>query len=183
MSLVDKRYAEAFLQISVEHNLVKDHLDWLRKLYYVFRDNREFRDALNNPKLEAKQKQEIASAVLEDEIPALMLNFLKVLIESGRMSNFPTIAKQYRGLAYKHEKIQIVRIRSAFALEHDQIKAVGEKYRKLFDATAVLTEFEVDHKLLGGIVVQVGDTVYDHSIAGRLNSLKKTLSRGEIYEA
>jgi len=183
MSLVDKRYAEAFLQISVEQNQVSEHLIFLRKLYYLMRDNKEFRDTLNNPKLEIKQKQEIANAVLEESLPALVLNFLKVLIESGRISRFSYIAKQYRGLAYKHEKIQIVRIHSAFHLEKDQISAIGEKYRKIVDASSVITEFELEPKLLGGIVVQVGDTVYDHSIAGRLNSLKKTLNWGEIYEA
>jgi len=183
MSLVDKRYAEAFLQISVEQNQVEEHLQLLRKLYYLYRDNKDFRGALNNPKLEIKQKQEIASAVLQEELPTLIINFLKVLIESGRIASFPNIAKQYRGLAYKHSKIQIVRIFSAFNLDDLQIKSIGEKYRKIYDASGVITEFEIDKSLLGGVVIQVGDIVYDHSLSGRLKSLEKTLNWGEIYEA
>ncbi|MEI6602738.1 MAG: ATP synthase F1 subunit delta [Clostridia bacterium] len=183
MSLVDKRYAEAFLQVSVEQNQVKEHLEFLRKIYYLMRDNKDFRHALNNPKLEIKQKQEIANAVLGEQMPVMIVNFLKVLIESGRIGSYSSIAKQYRGLAYKHEKIQIIRIRSAFPLDETQIRAIGEKYREMYEASSVITEFEIDKTLLGGILVKVGDIVYDNSLAGRLNSLKKTLNWGEIYEA
>ena len=183
MSLADKRYAEAFLQISVEQNQVKEHLEYMRNLYYLFRDNKDFRSALNNPKLDIKQKEEIANAVLQDGLPPLIINFLKVLIESGRISNFRNVAIQYRGLAYKHSKIKIVRILSAFELDVEQIKALGEKYGKLVGASSVITGFEIDQSLLGGVIIQIGDMVYDLSMSGRLKSLKKTLNWGEIYEA
>jgi len=183
MALVDKRYAEAFLQISIEQNQVKEHLEFLRELYYLIRDNGDFRDALNNPKLAIKQKQEIVNEVLHEMMPESIINLIKVLIKSGRVSHFPNIAKQYRGLAYKHSKIQIVRITSAFELDQDQINALAEKYRKQTGASSVITGFEIDKSLLGGVVIQVGDIVYDHSLAGRLNSMKKTLNWGEIYEA
>jgi len=183
MSLVDKRYAEALLQLSIETDAVEEHLQCIRSLYYLIRDNKDFQNALNNPKIEIRQKQEIANAILQNEVPELIVNFLKVLIESGRIESFPTIAKQYRSLAYKHSKIQVVRIASAFELENEQIHAIGEKYRRLYDASSVITEYQTDPSLLGGLVVHVGDMVYDHSMSGRLKSMKKTLNWGEIYEA
>ena len=51
----------------------------------------------------------------------------------------------------------------------------------MIDATPVIT-LEVDPSLIGGLVVQVGDDVYDASVRTRLEQLRDRLIEGKTHE-
>jgi F-type H+-transporting ATPase subunit delta len=55
------------------------------------------------------------------------------------------------------------------------------KLNGAFDATVDLT-LNVDSSLIGGTVIRIGDTVYDGSIANRLERIRTTVRENTIRE-
>ena len=70
-----------------------------------------------------------------------------------------------------------VSVRSAVPLTDAQRAALEDSLARSLGATPILTA-AVDPALLGGLVVQVGDVVYDGSVRNRLEQLRHRLIQG-----
>jgi F-type H+-transporting ATPase subunit delta len=67
------------------------------------------------------------------------------------------------------------------ALDDAQRSALADRLAKMLAATPLLS-YQVDPTLIGGLVVQVGDDVYDASVRRRLQQLRNRLIEGKKYE-
>jgi F-type H+-transporting ATPase subunit delta len=74
------------------------------------------------------------------------------------------------------------KVRTATALSPGMEAEVQQALSAATGKTAIL-ETAVDPSLIGGIVAQVGDKVYDASVRARLNSLYTTLAQRSAAEA
>jgi F-type H+-transporting ATPase subunit delta len=74
-----------------------------------------------------------------------------------------------------------VQVRSAVPLADDQADRLRQQLRESLRLDPVLRT-EVDPKLLGGIVVKVGDWLYDASVRARLDSIRKQLIERSSHE-
>ena len=86
---------------------------------------------------------------------------------SARRGRLPDLLEQRTG------KVR-VQVRSAVPLEDDQRARLTEQLHALLQREPVLEE-TVDPALLGGLVVQVGDYLFDASVRNRLRSIKDQL--------
>ena len=73
-------------------------------------------------------------------------------------------------------------------LENSVVDEIRDIIAKAFDEDEVIIETEVDDSLIGGLRLQVGDTVYDGSLAHRLNVIRnsivsETVPEGDVTEA
>ena len=73
-------------------------------------------------------------------------------------------------------------------LENSVVDEIRDIIAKAFDEDEVIIETEVDESLIGGLRLQVGDTVYDGSLAHRLNVIRnsivsETVPEGDVTEA
>lgn len=101
-------------------------------------------------------------------------NFLKLLVENGRLPVLPEIARLFEELRADAERTLKVIVRSATELS-DEYKArlastLAQKYGREVDLNAV-----VDENMIGGAVIQAGDLVIDGSLRRRLNLLSEAL--------
>lgn len=108
-------------------------------------------------------------------------NFLKVLARRDRLELVPAI----RGVV--NEQLQAaagrrqVEIRTATALSDDAKRNVAEQLQNKLGFEPILNE-EVDESLIGGLIIQVGDTVYDSSLRTRLKTLTGRLTERTFNE-
>ena len=109
------------------------------------------------------------------------LNFLKVVARHGRLDVLRAIHRRTRAL---HEsKLGRVRVlvTTATPLAGDQAARIAESLRPMLKGEPVLEE-RVDPGVIGGIVVRVGDTVYDGSIANQLENLRQQIIDRSAHE-
>lgn len=111
----------------------------------------------------------------------LFANFLRVLTRHRRLNVFRLIYDLATREAEKRAGKQRFQIRSATPLAQD---AVAELTAKLKAATKTepILEMTVDPALLGGLVVRIGDTVYDSSLRTRLKQMSGLLHERYINE-
>jgi F-type H+-transporting ATPase subunit delta len=106
-----------------------------------------------------------------------LMDFLKILAQRGRFDCFPAVERAARGI--QDEMTGRVRavITSATELS-DEMKERLEKQFSTMLGKKVLASVKVDPAIIGGVVVRVGDTVYDISVANKLKQLKSKAIKG-----
>jgi F-type H+-transporting ATPase subunit delta len=101
-------------------------------------------------------------------------NFLKLLLEYGRVDVLPEIAEHFEALKAEVENVVDVTVTSATALDDAQKQAIIVALRKRL-GREVRLEAELDENLIGGAVIRAGDVVIDGSLRSRLQSLSNAL--------
>jgi F-type H+-transporting ATPase subunit delta len=176
MSIVDKRYAEALFNVSLEENAIKEYQDDLIALVDIYKANSEFRGFLLHPQNDVKTKKLVLTNVFEGKIKKNTLNFLMLLQDKNRMKHLPTISAEFVRLADEHNNVLNITIFTAISLEEEYVKSICEKFQMLFKSSEVKATVKLDPSLIGGIKVAVGDKLYDASIKGKLSRLLSAMT-------
>ncbi|HQK89734.1 MAG TPA: ATP synthase F1 subunit delta [Smithellaceae bacterium] len=175
ISNISKRYARAFFDIAGEEQKLEQYYNELHQFSSVIAQNKDLGGFLANPIFE----QEIKKKVLEKIIGKLSLspmtiNFLKLLIDKKRIDILPDIETCYRQLMDETLKTVRVTVKTAFPLSGEMQSYITSSLKKMTGRTVDVT-VENDKNLLGGIVIGVGDTLYDGSIKNQLNNMRNLL--------
>lgn len=101
-------------------------------------------------------------------------NFLRLLIEYGRVTVLPEIADRFNALKDNVENTIDVTVRSAAALTSAQQSTIVSSLKKRLGREINL-HTELDESLIGGAVIRAGDVVIDGSLRSRLESLATVL--------
>ena len=101
-------------------------------------------------------------------------NFLKLLLEYGRVAVLPEISDHFEVLKANIENTVDVVVTSAAPMSAAQQEAVTAALRERL-GRSVRLETEIDESLIGGAVIRAGDVVIDGSLRSRLNGLANAL--------
>ena len=101
-------------------------------------------------------------------------NFLKLLLEYGRVSVLPEIAEHFEVLKANIENTVEVTVTSAAPMSAAQKKTIAAALTERLGRTVHL-EAEIDETLIGGAVIRAGDVVIDGSLRSRLEGLSNAL--------
>jgi F-type H+-transporting ATPase subunit delta len=99
----------------------------------------------------------------------------------GRLALLWSVIRQARAVLDRRQNRKPVTVRSAVPLDATQLESVKTRLTALVQATPVIT-LEVDPSLIGGLVVQVGDDVYDASVRTRLEAIRGRLIERKTHE-
>ena len=113
--------------------------------------------------------------ISDSEYDELFKNFLKVLISRNQINLFQNIKEDFiRQVQSSTGKISAI-ITSAVKISDSQKELIIHNICKIFDVNEVDVQEKIDQKILGGLIINVGDTVIDISTSNKLENLKKHL--------
>ncbi|MHB1557806.1 MAG: ATP synthase F1 subunit delta [Isosphaeraceae bacterium] len=177
-----RRYAEALVDAAVKEGQADAAVQELDELASdVLARFPVFAQILASHRVSAAEKDRILSDVFQGRASDLVMRFLRVLNRHGRLELLAAAAREARILWDRRNRRIPVSVRSAVPLDDDQIRALSDRLRGLVAGTPVLTA-TIDPALIGGLVVQVGDLLYDGSVKSRLAQLRKRLIEGKTHE-
>ena len=132
--------------------------------------------ALRNPLFPIDRKKSVLtkSAAL-GSVPAVLANFLGLLLEKKRMDLLPLILARFERSVEESEGVLKASVKSAFPLSESEKKEIEKKLSTIFQRR-VKIESSVHPELLAGVVVKAGDTVIDTSFRNKLKNLKASLT-------
>lgn len=175
---VSRNYAEALLNVAENDGQADAVIDDLEEFVadLVVGDSR-FNELFDNPAVRVETRDRLLAETFEGRAHPTLLRFLRVLNRHGRLALLPTIAYQARTLWDQRQNRRPATIRSATPLDEGQRNALFERMGQMLAAAPVI-RYEVDPALIGGLVVQVGDDVYDASIRNQLDLMRRGLVAG-----
>lgn len=179
MSVFERQYARALADVAAQDHLDLDVVErQLREFLSAYSDNRELREALLNPSIPLDPKLGVLDAITRRmELGKQVRNFLAILLKNDRIHALRRVAVEYRKEIDSRLHRERVEITSVRELTPEEKSSVEQKAASL-SGVAVQPIYRQDPKLLGGIVVRIGDTVYDGSVRGSLDKLREKLLVG-----
>jgi F-type H+-transporting ATPase subunit delta len=176
MSVFALQYARALADVVMTDKLETGEIDrQLAEFLATFSGSKELREVFANPSIPLESKLKVLDGIAPRVGMAKQVrNFLAVLVQNDRIHAFESIVREYRNeinLRLHISEAEIISVRELNAEEKSRIEA------KAADLAGVKIHpiYRQDASLLGGVVLRIGDTVYDGSVRGRLEELREKL--------
>jgi F-type H+-transporting ATPase subunit delta len=173
LATIARPYAEALYKSTAQADL-EGTSQWLDALAHVA-GNEQLLQFSENPKVTPRQVFDVVTDVARVQLPTAGENFLRTVIDNGRLAALPEIASQFRQLKNAQSGSSDATVYSAFPIAASALGDVAAVLEKRFGRKLNLTVQE-DPSLIGGIRVVVGDEVLDTSVKARLEQMKVALT-------
>lgn len=135
----------------------------------------QLRQFADSPKTSSDQVFGVVVGVVSQPLSAAAQNFLRAVLENGRLAALPEISAQFHALVNAQSGVSDAVVESAFPIEPAQLAEVVATLERRF-ARKLNARVEVNPELIGGIRVVVGDEVLDTSVKARLDHMKMALT-------
>jgi F-type H+-transporting ATPase subunit delta len=166
-------YTEAFYTIILAEGSVNEVQNELFQVAQELQRNDELRNTLSDPHYPSAVRQQIVLDLLGGKATDTTLALISLVVTTGRVKDLSNIVDALLKRTATLASRSVAEVRSAVALSEDQKTrlAASIKQSQGLDVDVVSI---VDPAVLGGIVVQIGDTVIDGSVRHRLGQLRES---------
>lgn len=180
---VASRYAKSLLDLAKEQD----------SLETVLNDIQSFRKALENkdlllltksPIVNVDKKKAIFDQLFKGKFDKLTIAFFDIILSKGRESYLPEIAQSFIDQYNTLKGISKVRVTTATAISDKDLEAIRAKLlASNVTDDSIQFETKVDPSIIGGVVIKIGDKLYDASVQRKLNELRKDFSDNKYVKA
>ena len=170
-----EEYAAGLAKLADAEGELNRVADELYQLGRTVESSDELRSTLSDRSIPASRRIGVLEDLLGSSASPVTLNLVSMLVGAGRGNHIGPISDELVRHAAETRRQAVAEVRSAVALNDDQ----RERLRSaLSNATGMNIDIVVvvDPDILGGVVAQVGDTVFDGSVRTRLEKMKERLS-------
>lgn len=175
ISNISKRYARAFFEIAAQQKKIEQFYSELSKFSSIVAQNKALEDFLANPIIEQENKKAVVEKIISKlAFSNMTVNFLKLLVDKKRIDALPDIELCYRQLMDEALKKVRINVKTAFPLSDTMKNYITTNMEKVTGRRAEIT-VETNPELLGGVIINVGDTLYDGSVKSQLNNMRNLL--------
>lgn len=172
-----RRYAGALFRVAIKTGLLDETRSGL-DAFVVALKNPQILRALNNPRFPEASRQRVMHALLSNSGPG-MTTFIELLMERSRLDLLPDVARSFGRLVDEHNKVTDAEAVTALPLSELQEAALKSRLEETTGYTVRL-KTRVDERIIGGIVVRVGDRQFDGSVATQLRAMRDALKRARV---
>lgn len=170
---VARPYAEAAFQLARDENVLAGWAEAIERMVAIA-VNPDMSACIDNPRLLAKDVEQLFLGVAGDGLTASQQNFVRVLIDNDRLGVLPEIRDLFLKLKNDFEGSKKALIASAFPIEAATQQQLVTDLERRF-ACKIQASVTLDPELIGGVRITVGDQVIDASVRGKLAQMATAL--------
>ena len=164
-------YAKALLAFGAESGSVDQLVDGLNEIVDVIRGVPGLQKALESPRIAFEEKSKLLDKAFSGKIDQDLGNFLKVVGSKGRFDCLGAIAASACTMQDEMSgRVQAV-LTSASVVEQSVQDKIAQQLSTVLGKKVSL-QASIDPAIIGGMVVRVGDTVYDGSVTNQLAQVR-----------
>jgi F-type H+-transporting ATPase subunit delta len=168
-------YARSLFQVAEEHDVLDDIHEQLGLWADALGQNKDLQTFFFSPRFSTAEKKDAIRKIIDggDE---RFLNFLELLAERHRLPVTFRIRREFDDLWREEHKLLSVEVTSAVDLDESLVDSIGARIEERTGRRIELTS-RVDPDIIGGLVLRVGNKILDASVHGRLERLRRQLTR------
>ncbi len=174
MGQVKTVYAGAIFELAKEENILEETYKEFEALYEAFKAERKLLDIFKTPVIPSSEKKEILENLFKDKISNQTLNFLKLMVDKGRMQDFLGVSESFFELYREESDIILAEVYTIEELSNDIELALIEKISKLTGKNIKIKKV-IDKEIIGGIKIKIGSKILDSSVLYKLNKIGESL--------
>ena len=165
-------YGQSLYDLALSENLTDEILNEMEAVGQIFKENPDYITLLSEPSVPKKERLKLVDEAFDGQLHEYMLSFIKILIERGILRQFTACTKRFRASYNTDHGIAEALVTSAVKLDDSQVNALKAKLESISGKKILLTQ-KTDESVLGGIRVEVEGKLYDGTVQGRLDELRK----------
>lgn len=173
---VARRYAQALFEL-LDASTIESTRPALIGLGDAIKDSASLRHVVASPSFGAEEKIAVL-AELGSRLgcPPVGKTFLAQLVKKNRVGFLPEIAEAFAKLADASKGTQQITVSSAAALPSAEQDRISIRLREMLKRQVDVT-FHTDARHLAGVQIQLGSTVVDSTVRGRLQAMQSLLTK------
>jgi F-type H+-transporting ATPase subunit delta len=176
---VCRNYAETLLAVAQKEGQVERYGELIDTVAGVLAADQSLRAVFMSPRVPKETKQRLIAQGLSKLAPPPFIRFLQLVVQRGRQYLLGDIAREYEELVDRHlDRVHAV-VATARPVDGKLAAAVRQRLSAVF-GKEVLPHFRAEPALLGGIVVRVGDRVFDGSLRRKLKLLQHRMLHARL---
>ncbi|WP_010630623.1 F0F1 ATP synthase subunit delta [Sporolactobacillus vineae] len=176
--IVASRYAKALFEVAEERDAVEPIETQLGAVTQTLDNNQDLRRVLVHPQVSSENKKALVGKLFEEDAGLEVLNLLRLLIDRKRESIIDDVLEAYTHMADLKRGILDVTVTTAVPLDEDEEKDLAARLENVL-GKKLRMHTRVNEKIIGGILLRIGDRLYDGTIAGKLAGFKQEIKVGK----
>ena len=174
---VATRYAKSLIDLAVEQKSLEETKKDMLLFSQTLRANSQLQAVLANPIVAHNKKIKILEAIFGAKVSKLTDSFFKIMINKSRSEILYATSKEFINQYNVIKHIMRAYVTSATPLSEENKKQITAELMAATGGTIEL-HTKVDHKLIGGFVLKIGDLQVDTSLSTSLKKLKSDFALG-----
>ncbi len=167
------RYAKSLIGLATEQNQMDAVYADMKYLEAVCKSNPDFVAVLRSPIIKADTKGKIVEAVTTGKISALTAAFNALLVRKGREESLPEISTAFIDQYNAINGIRKVKLTTATPITDELRAGILSQVKGDTPVDKIELETAVNEELIGGFVLEAGDSLIDASILRDLKDVRK----------
>jgi F-type H+-transporting ATPase subunit delta len=174
---IARRYTAALFALAKEAGSAEATAQELDSFVGALDKEPSAREFYASPVVDRGEKVELLRASLASRMSELTYNFIVLLVRKRRENLIYTIARQMHEMLDADQGNTVASIATHKPLHPDELAELARRLSHVYKRK-IIPQGRVDESLLGGVVVQMGDTYVDASVAGKLEEIRRHLLSG-----
>lgn len=164
-------YAQALMGLALDQGLTDQFGEDATAFLEMVEAAEDLQQFLLSPLVGNDPKKGALAQLGEGRFHPLFVNFLKLLVDKGRIIFVVGVLRQYQSLLRAQNQTVLAEVTAAIALTDEQQQAIRDRVVAMTGARQVDITITVDPELLGGVIIRVGSQIVDASLRGQLRRL------------
>jgi len=174
---VATRYAKSLIDLAQDEKALEEIRKDMELFTQTLRANSQLQAVLANPIVAHDKKIKILEAIFSGKVHKVTDSFFKIMINKSRSQVLYETAKEFINQYNVIKNITRAYVTSATPLSEENKKQITAELMAATGGTIEL-HTKVDHKLIGGFVLKIGDLQVDTSLSTSLKKLKSDFALG-----
>lgn len=167
-------YAQALFTVASAEGALEQVEDELFKVARTLESSDDLRTTVTDEAIPVERRQGIVEDLLGPRAHPVTTALVSFVVGVGRGRELPAIVDRLVRRAAEARQKAVAEVRTAMALTEEQKARIAEALSKR-TGKQVDVRVIIDPSVLGGVVAQVGDEVFDGSVRHRINQLREVL--------
>ena len=178
--LISKTYGEALFELAVEENKVDVLTEEISAILDILKQNPDFVNLLNHPKISKEEKLQVMEEVFGGKVSKEIQGFLNIVVAKERNKELMAIMEYFLDEVKAMKGVGVCYVTTPMELKDAQKEAIVEKLLATTSFKTMEMHYVIDKKLIGGMVIRIGDRVVDSSISTKLSNLEAGLLKIQL---
>ena len=178
--LISKTYGEALFELAVEENKVDVFEQEIGAILDILNQNPDFVQLLNHPKIAKEEKLQVVKEVFGGKVQKEILGFLNIIVTKERNKDLIAIMEYFLDEVKAMKGVGVCYVTTPTELKDAQKEAIVKKLLETTSFKQMEMHYGIDEKLIGGMVIRIGDRVVDSSIQTKLSNLEAQLLKIQL---
>jgi F-type H+-transporting ATPase subunit delta len=171
LQTIARRYASALAEVAIERHEA-DEVEQEINAWAKLIDETQLREVFSNPTVPYDQKRRVLEELIaRTKVRETTASFLRVLLRNQRIAELKAVAERFAQVLDERRGIVTAKVTTARPIAED-LQAALEQTMSAVSGRTVKLSFTTDETIVGGVVTQIGSTIFDGSIEGQLERLR-----------